>query len=115
MSRIALIAAAAITFAVAAPNLVQAQTRTPDQRAVTAHVDFNDASQTRLYYAKLQAAAHAVCASDMSDPLTADADKICERQALRDAVRQVGAPQLSRLDRENDHVGKAQMLASNDR
>lgn len=115
MPRIALVAAAALTFAAIAPTLAQAQTRTPDQRAVTAHVDFNDAKQTRSYYAKLQAAAHAVCASDMSDPLTAEADKACERQALRDAVRQVGAPQLSRLDRENDRTDEAQMLASSDR
>ncbi|MGN6422518.1 MAG: UrcA family protein [Asticcacaulis sp.] len=115
MSRIALIATAALTFVAIAPTLAQAQTRTPDQRAVTAHVDFNDVNQTRFYYAKLQAAAHAVCASDASDPLTADADKACERQALNDAVRQVGAPQLSRLDRENDRADKAQILASNDR
>jgi UrcA family protein len=115
MSRIALIAAAVMTFA-AAPVLAQAQDRTPDQRAVVAHVDFNDARQTKTFYAGLKAAAKAVCDSDMSAPLVVEADRACERQALNDAVRQIDAPQLSRLDADKTlRADKAQTLASNGR
>jgi len=97
MSRmfIALAAAASVlTFAAGA----QAQDRTPDQRTVSAKVDFSDAAQTRAFYAKLQAAAQAVCQSEVSDPRTANADAACERQTLNSVISQINAPQLSLLD-----------------
>ena len=74
--------------------------RTPAQMQVSvAHVDFDNAAQVHRLYARLGAAAQTVCDSDVVDgPLTAMADKACERAAVSDAVRQINQPQLSALD-----------------
>ena len=113
-------AASALTFAAGS---AQAQTRTPDQVTVsTRHVDFNDARQMRALYAKLQFAAKSVCESEISSAEIARAeiaraDRACARQALSDAVRRIGAPQLSRLDADENKrdVDGTQVLASLDR
>lgn len=90
--------AAALSFAALAAGAANAQERQPAQVHVSAkHVDFNNAHETRGFYAKLNAAAHRVCTSEVSDPMTAMADAACEREAVSDAVKQVGAPQLSAL------------------
>ena len=108
-------AASALTFVAGS---AQAQTRTPDQVTIsTRHVDFNDAGQMRALYAKLQFAARSVCESEITSAETARADKACARQALSDAVRRIGAPQLSRLDADENKrdADGTQVLASLDR
>jgi len=101
--------AAALSFAVLAAGAANAQAgtqeRQPAQVSVSAkHVDFNNAREARGFYARLSAAAHQVCTSEVSDPMTAMADAACEREAVSDAVKQVDAPQLSALHNSPDHA-----------
>ncbi len=86
-----------------------------DQRPVYSRdIDFNKPSQVRALYHRLQQVAHDVCQSDVSDPMSREADKTCEAQAVSDAVRDINQPQLSRLDDESN--GRTQSsLAWNDR
>jgi hypothetical protein len=60
-------------------------------------VNFEDMKQVRFFYAKLTWAAHDVCASEVSDPLTQMADKFCQDEALGSAVSQVDKPLLNRI------------------
>jgi len=97
--------AAALSFAALAASAANAQERQPAQVSVSAkHVDFNNAREARGFYARLSAAAHQVCTSEVSDPMTAMADAACEREAVSDAVKQVDAPQLSALHNSPDHA-----------
>ena len=97
--------AAALSFAALAAGAANAQERQPAQVSVSAkHVDFNNAREARGFYARLSAAAHQVCTSEVSDPMTAMADAACEREAVSDAVKQVDAPQLSALHNSPDHA-----------
>ena len=104
MTRSIFIAAALSCVALAA-GAANAQERQDAQISVSAkHVDFNSARETRGFYAKLNAAAHQVCASEVSDPMTSMADAACERDAVTDAVKQIDAPQLSALDNRSDRA-----------
>jgi len=86
-----------------------------DQRPVYSRdIDFNKPSQVRALYSRLQAVAHEVCQSDDSDPMTANADKACEAQAVTDAVRDINQPQLTRLDDQKNGLTDS-ALAWNDR
>jgi UrcA family protein len=97
--------AAALSFAALAAGAANAQERQPAQVHVSAkHVDFSNARETRGFYARLNAAAHRVCTSEVSDPMTAMADAACEREAVTDAVRQIDAPQLSALNDRSDRA-----------
>jgi UrcA family protein len=97
--------AAALSVAALAAGAANAQDRQAAQISVSAkHVDFNSARETRGFYAKLNAAAHQVCTSEVSDPMTSMADAACEREAVTDAVRQIDAPQLSALDSRSDRA-----------
>ncbi len=108
MSRSIFIAAlsfGALSFAALAAGAANAQERQAAQVQVsTKHVDFNNARETRGFYAKLNAAAQQVCTSEVSDPMTNMADAACEREAVSDAVRQIDAPQLSALHGHSDHA-----------
>ena len=89
----ALLSAAALTS-----GTVQAQTVESAQREVSAKgVNFEDARQVRFFYAKLTAAAHDVCASEVYDPLTQMADQACQEDAVGSAVTQVNQPLLNRM------------------
>lgn len=97
--------AAALSFVALAAGAANAQDRQDAQIHVSAkHVDFNNARETRGFYAKLNAAAHQVCTSEVSDPMTSMADAACERDAVSDAVKQVGASQLSALHGNPDRA-----------
>ncbi|MGN6209359.1 UrcA family protein [Asticcacaulis sp.] len=97
--------AAALSFAALSAGAANAQERQAAQVHVSArHVDFNNARETRGFYAKLNAAAQQVCTSEVSDPMTTMADAACEREAVSDAVRQIDAPQLSALHGHSDHA-----------
>ncbi len=89
--------------------------RTDDQQSVQiVTTDFSQPAQVHSLYGRIKAAAHAVCTSDGAvDPRTQDADATCEAQAVRDAVREINQPQLSREDDRN--TGNAQQYAWNDR
>ena len=94
---------AALSFVALTAGAANAQDRQPAQVHVSAgNVDFNNARETRVFYAKLTAAAQRVCASEVSDPMTSMADAACERDAVSDAVKQVGAPQLSAINARPD-------------
>ncbi len=89
----ALLSAAALTT-----GNVHAQTVESAQREVSARgVNFEDAGQVRFFYAKLTAAAHDVCASEVYDPLTQMADRACQDDAVNTAVSQVNEPLLNRM------------------
>ncbi len=97
--------ATALSFAALAAGAANAQDRQPAQVHVSAkHVDFNNARETRGFYAKLNAAAQRVCTSEVSDPMTTMADAACEREAVSDAVKQIDAPQLSAFHGNSDHA-----------
>jgi UrcA family protein len=86
-----------------------------DQRPVYSRdIDFNKPSQVRALYGRLQQVAHDVCQSDAQDPMSREADKACEAQAVSDAVRDINQPQLTRLDDEKNGRN-ASSLAWNDR
>jgi UrcA family protein len=88
----------ALTVVTLSGGTANAQDRQSEQVHVSArHVDFSNAGQTRGFYAKLNAAAHQVCTSEVSDPMTAMADAACEKDAVAAAVKDAGAPQLSAL------------------
>lgn len=94
--------AATLSFATLIAGAANAATSRGDRQEekmyVSAkHVDFNNARQTREFYHRLSVVAHTVCASDFSDPLTAEADKMCEREALAGAVKTINAPQLAAI------------------
>lgn|GEM_PF-831299 len=91
----ALLSAAALTS-----GNVHAQTVESAQREVSARgVNFDDIGQVRFFYAKLTAAAHDVCASEVYDPLTQMADKACQDGAVYGAVSQVNKPLLNSLSK----------------
>lgn len=89
----ALLSAAALTT-----GNVHAQTVESAQREVSAKgVNFEDVRQVHFFYAKLTAAAHDVCTSEVYDPLTQMADKACQDAAVDGAVTQVNQPLLNRM------------------
>ncbi len=89
----ALLSAAALTT-----GSVHAQTVESAQRAVSAKgVNFEDAGQVHFFYAKLTAAAHDVCASEVYDPMTQMSDRACQDAAVDGAVTQVNQPLLNRM------------------
>ncbi len=95
MIRSILIAAALVATAATGAH---AQQREAGQVSVkTDKVDFANAAQTQALYGRINAAAKAVCDSDVSDPMTDKADADCRTQAITDAVRQINAPQLTAL------------------
>ncbi len=73
--------------------------RTPAQTTVALKgADLGNGDSAKFAYARLEAAAKRVCDSDgASDPLTANDDRACEQDAMRDALATVNAPQLSML------------------
>ena len=80
----------------AAPAAADAEVAT--RHISTQGVNFNDPVQARRFYIKLQSAARVVCQSGSADQLTAGpADLTCIRDNMRDAVRQVAAPQLTAM------------------
>ncbi|MFT4077031.1 MAG: UrcA family protein [Asticcacaulis sp.] len=97
MSR-SMLCAALLSVAALAAGTASAQIREADQRVVSARgVNFEDVTQVRFFYAKLSAAAHAVCTSDYDDPLIQIADRACQVAALDGAVEQVDKPLLNRI------------------
>jgi len=91
----ALLSAAALTS-----GSVHAQTVESAQREVSARgVNFEDVGQVRFFYAKLTAAAHDVCASEVYDSLTQMADKACQESAVYSAVSQVDKPLLNSVSK----------------
>ncbi len=93
------------------------QNRTETQFIVpVGHTDFTKVSDVKALYNRLQIFAKMACKSDVSDPLTANADKMCETMAVSDAVRQIDRVELSRLDHAPlVHPGQpAIILTSND-
>jgi UrcA family protein len=75
------------------------QNRTESQFTVPiGHTNFANASQVKALYTKLHIFAKMACESDVSDPLTANADKQCEAMAVSEAVHQIDRVELSRLD-----------------
>jgi len=110
--RIALVSAAllgAAGFAAAA----SAETVSDQRPVYSRDIDFNKPSQVRTLYHRLQQVAHDVCQSDDSDPMTREADRACEAQAVSDAVRDIDQPQLTRLD-DAQNGRNASSLAWND-
>ncbi len=99
VSRFILISAAALAAVSFASVASAADTREPDAlRIDVRNVNFDSASQVRGLYHRIQAAAAQVCNSDISDPRTAEADATCRQEAVSNAVREIGQPQLSALD-----------------
>ncbi len=97
-TRIVLLSAAMLGVA-GFTTAASAQERIADQRPVYSRdIDFNKPSQVRALYGRLQIVAHELCQSDDNDPMTAEADRACEAQAVTDAVRDINQPQLTRLD-----------------
>ena len=101
--------AAALSFVALAAGAANAQSPISDREEArihvsAKHVDFNNTRETRGFYAKLNAAAHEVCTSEVSDPMTAMADAACEHDAVADAVKEIGAPQLSALHSNPDQA-----------
>ncbi len=115
ISRFALIAVAAIGAASFASVASAADTREPDALHIDVHnVNFDSASQVRGLYHRIQAAAAEVCHSDVTDPLTAEADAACRQEAVSDAVREIGQPQLSAIDDQaTDHSSQLAMSEGN--
>ena len=75
------------------------QDRTETQFIVpVGRTDFTKASDVKALYNRLQIFAQMACKSDVSDPLTANADKQCEALAISDAIHQIDRVELSRLD-----------------
>lgn len=102
-----LIAAAALTLAVAAPALAEpsADTAAPTAAVSTAQVDFRDQAAVRAFYARLQSAAHAVCDSNSANPRITQLDQRCVAKAVASAVRTADRPLLTAL---YDTSGEAQ-------
>ena len=93
-----MLCAALLSVAALTSGTVNAQTVESAQREVSAKgVNFEDTRQVRFFYAKLKAAAHDVCASEVYDPLTQMADKACQDGAVDTAVSQVNQPLLNRM------------------
>jgi UrcA family protein len=99
MRRLILCAALLSAAALMSGN-VHAQTVESAQREVSAKgVNFEDVRQVRFFYAKLTWAAHDVCTSEMSDPMTQMADKACQDDAVYGAVSQVNQPLLDSVSK----------------
>jgi UrcA family protein len=107
--------ASVVTVAAFGAAGAHAQQRTDDQLSVSVHnVDYNNPDKVSQMYGRLQAAAKSVCDSDGDQgPLAQQADKACESETLRDAVAQVGQPQLSQL--AEARMGRSTQLAMRDR
>lgn len=115
MTRSILIAAAfSITALVAGAAHADDRARVEQERTVSAaKTDFNNPGQVKMLYKRITAAAEAVCHSELSDPITANEDAACGRQAVSEAVREINAPQLSALDGQS--ADRASAYAMNDR
>ena len=93
----------AAVLAVAAP-VVHAQDRVAEQTRVAVKADdLATPAKIKMLYHRIEAAAKRVCDSDEVSPLTQQADKACETQAISETIRSVDAPQLSLLDPARDH------------
>lgn len=109
VSRFALISAAAFA-AVSFASVASAEIREPAAVHVdVSKVNFANASQVRSLYHRIEVAASEVCHSDVSDPMTVEADAACRQQAVRDAVGEIGQPMLSAIDDEAN--GRSSQLA----
>jgi len=98
--RRSMLCAALLSAAALMAGNAGAQTVEAAQREVSARgVNFEDVTQVRFFYAKLTAAAHDVCASEVSDPLTQMADKACQDEAVYGAVSQVNKPLLDSVSK----------------
>lgn len=109
-SRFALISAAAFAAVSFASVATAADIREPAAVHVdVSKVNFAKASQVRSLYHRIEAAASEVCHSDVSDPMTAEADAACRQQAVHEAVNEIGQPMLSAIDDEAN--GRSSQLA----
>jgi UrcA family protein len=70
----------------------------PAQRAVsTVGVDFQDPAAAQAFYARLRAAADAVCDGYAVNSRVSQADVACADREVAKAVRTLNAPQLTAL------------------
>lgn len=99
MTKLLLTAAAALALAGAAhaaPSTVDRDT--PSKAISTQGVNFADPVQARQFYARLYSAASMVCQSGSADHLVAGTEDLgCLRRNMNEAVRQLGAPQLTAM------------------
>ncbi len=63
----------------------------------TAGLDLNTPSGARMMFAKLKAAAYLACHSDVSDPMTQNAEKACIDTAVSDAAVSLRSPAVMAL------------------
>jgi UrcA family protein len=95
-----ILCAALFSAATLTTGNAHAQTVETAQREVSAKgVNFEDVRQVRFFYARLNAAAHDVCASEVYDPMTQMADKACQDGAVYGAVSQVNKPLLNSISK----------------
>ncbi len=92
------ICAGLLSLAAMSAQSASAADRAPSQVRVNLNkVDFSKPEQAKFAYAKLEAAAKMVCDSEVYDPVTANDDKACEDQAVRQALAQASEPTLEQL------------------
>jgi len=84
-------------LALSAPALAHAEDISTQLHVSTTGVDLNTPSGARTMYAKLQAAAYEACNSEVSDPLTQNADKACMEAAVNDAANSLQSPAVTAL------------------
>jgi UrcA family protein len=97
MSRLSLVFAVALMSAAplfAAP----AQAEDAQVRVSIRGVDFADPAAVKAFYERVRAAARATCNSSSLTAWGSSEDEACRSQFVRDAVKQINEPVLTRLD-----------------
>jgi UrcA family protein len=96
MSKLLLAATAALLLA--GPALAETQDgAAPTQTVSVRGADLNNAAQARDVYVKLWRAAYSVCDSNSVNPVIAQADLTCVRQAMSQAVQTLNAPRVTAM------------------
>jgi UrcA family protein len=85
----------AAAFAVALPAQAASPPLPAERTVSAAHVDFGDAAAVDDLYARLKAAAAAVCDGYAANSRVTRDEIVCADRALGDAVRQLNRPALS--------------------
>ena len=111
MTKLLLAAGAAVL--IAAPAFAAEPQADAPAKAVSARgVDFSNKDQVQRFYAKLNAAAQAVCDSGSPVPRTFAIDAGCVRQVVADAVKAADKPMLTAL--YNSSADSNHAFAGND-
>ncbi len=86
---------------------------TPAQAVSVAGVNFNDRTDVQKVYTRINRAARVACDSNSANPVIAQADQICAKRAVAEAVATLNRPVLTAMYENRGATGQT-AFAGND-